>query len=197
MKGAATLPAGLIVQPYDVAVSGYGTDTYFAASRSKALAIAWRRADYLDLSFMEFMRRASARKAACTWERFGEAITVAGTPAFLISANKQYVQFVRPCSDVILNAHPFDVVDGSGQDWPYWAARPGRAPSKRPYRILDAVASRISRQGDMPIRVHRNTIAAIFKALGLQWELGEDSFREIDALALDALRHLASKAIAA
>lgn len=63
----------------------------------------------------------------------------------------------------------------------------------RDSRILKAVASRISRQGDMPIRVHRNTIKVLFRLLGLRWELGQDDFREIDALALDALRHLAGK----
>lgn len=58
-------------------------------------------------------------------------------------------------------------------------------------RVLMAVAARISRRGDMPIRVHRNTIKVLFRLLGLRWDLGQDDFREIDALALDALRHLA------
>ena len=58
-------------------------------------------------------------------------------------------------------------------------------------RVEKALRARISRQGDMPIRVSRHTIRALMEALGLDWEVGADDFREIDALALDMLRHLA------
>lgn len=58
--------------------------------------------------------------------------------------------------------------------------------------VLEALGKRISRQGDMEIRVHRNTMRIIMKLLGLgEWDFGQDDFREVDALALDMLRHLA------
>lgn len=58
--------------------------------------------------------------------------------------------------------------------------------------VLEALGKRIARQGDMAIRVHRNTMRIIMKLLGQgDWEFGEDNFREIDALALDMLRDLA------
>lgn len=65
----------------------------------------------------------------------------------------------------------------------------------RTERILAAVAKRISRQGDMAIRVHRNTMNAILRRCGLSWDLGCDDFREVDALALDALRFIAWRSI--
>lgn len=62
----------------------------------------------------------------------------------------------------------------------------------RTRRVLDAIGKRISRQGDMPIRISRATMRTLMKALGVgRWEAGEDAFREVDALALDVLRHLA------
>lgn len=62
----------------------------------------------------------------------------------------------------------------------------------RTKRVIAALGKRISAQGDMHIRVSRRTMRVLTNALGLgKWEMGEDEFREIDALALDALRHLA------
>lgn len=61
----------------------------------------------------------------------------------------------------------------------------------RTRRVLDAIGRRISRQGDMEIRVHRLTMRTLMRALGLDWDEGQDDFREVDALALDMLRHLA------
>jgi tRNA threonylcarbamoyladenosine modification (KEOPS) complex Cgi121 subunit len=62
----------------------------------------------------------------------------------------------------------------------------------RTRRVLEAIGKRISRQGDMEIRVSRATMRVLMRALGLQgWEPGCDEFREVDALALDMLRHLA------
>lgn len=62
-------------------------------------------------------------------------------------------------------------------------------------RVLAALVRRISRQGDMPIRVSRHTLRVLMRALGVGgWDRGEDDFREIDALALDVLLHLALKA---
>lgn len=64
----------------------------------------------------------------------------------------------------------------------------------RTERVIKALGKRISQQGDMPIRISRHTLGVLMRALGLgNWEWGEDDFREIDAIALDALRHLAWK----
>lgn len=61
----------------------------------------------------------------------------------------------------------------------------------RTERVLKAVGKRISAQGDMPIRISRHTMRVMLNAVGIRdWEVGQDDFREIDALALDALRHL-------
>lgn len=58
--------------------------------------------------------------------------------------------------------------------------------------VLASDGNRISQQGDMPIRISRHTLGMLMRALGLgSWEWGDGDFREIDALALDALRHLA------
>jgi hypothetical protein len=59
-------------------------------------------------------------------------------------------------------------------------------------RVLRALEKRISRQGDMPIRISLQTMEVLLRAVGLgMWDAGQDPFREVDALALDALRFLA------
>jgi len=64
----------------------------------------------------------------------------------------------------------------------------------RSSRVLRALGNRISEQGDMPIRIHRLTVRTLMRGVGLgDWDEGQDDFREIDALALDMLRHLAWK----
>lgn len=73
-----------------------------------------------------------------------------------------------------------------------------RYSEDRARQVIRAVGKRISEQGDMPIRISRHTMRVLLKALGLgDWEAGYDDFREIDALALDALRHLAANRTAA
>ena len=59
------------------------------------------------------------------------------------------------------------------------------------YRVLRAVGKRISQHGDMPIRIHSNTLDFILQRCGLHFEFDKSEFREIDAVALDALRALA------
>lgn len=114
---------GMIVRPWTVTVAGFGHGDYIARSRGKALAKAWQSSAFEGWTFGEFLKRASCRLNRSPWERFGNRITVAGEPAFLMGANKQYVEFVWPGSDVVMNAHPFDVQDENGYDWPYWAKR--------------------------------------------------------------------------
>lgn len=62
-------------------------------------------------------------------------------------------------------------------------------------RVIAALGRRISVQGDMHIRVSSRTLRVLMRALGVgDWDEGYDEFREVDALALDILRHLAWKA---
>lgn len=105
-----TQPPDLIIRPYLVAVSGFGELTWFARSRGKALAKAWEAyCSYRDdVGFGAFMSIARC-VGKTTAYRFGEAITVGGKPAYFVSCDRQYIQFVRPDSDVVLNSHPFDV----------------------------------------------------------------------------------------
>lgn len=64
--------------------------------------------------------------------------------------------------------------------------------ASRTNRVLKAIGRRISQQGDMPIRISGHTMRVLMQALGLgSWEWSDDGFREIDAVALDAMRHLA------
>ncbi len=66
-----------------------------------------------------------------------------------------------------------------------------RSPD-RTRRVLDALGRRISQQGDMPIRVSVQTMETLLHGVGLgMWDAGQEPFREVDALALDALRFLA------
>jgi hypothetical protein len=102
--------AGLIVKPWIVTVTGFSEQTYFAASRGKALAQAWGSYSscFDEVTFGEFLKRANAY-AGVGNDRFGEPIKVSGRPAYMVSWNQQYIQFVYPGSDVVLNSHPLDV----------------------------------------------------------------------------------------
>lgn len=120
---------GLTVRPWTVYVSGFGHGDYIAPTRGNALAQAWRSSAFEGWTFGEFLKHATCRLNRSPWERFGNPITVADKPAFLIGANKQYVEFVRPGESVVFSAHPFDVQDESSHDWPYWAKRPERDSS--------------------------------------------------------------------
>ncbi|MBB3940731.1 hypothetical protein GGR39_002388 [Novosphingobium fluoreni] len=63
----------------------------------------------------------------------------------------------------------------------------------RTERVLNALGRRIAAQGDMRIRVSRHTFRVLMRAVGVgHWEDREE-FREIDALALDILRHFSWK----
>lgn len=105
---------GFILKPFTVSLNyagGFTQHTYYARSRGSATAAAWRDfTSAFDCSFRDFLR--IARVSAADIKRgppFGDAITVCGKPAFYVSHDRQYIQFVRPGSDVILNAHPLDV----------------------------------------------------------------------------------------
>ena len=65
-------------------------------------------------------------------------------------------------------------------------------------QVLRALEKRIAQCGDMPIRVSPGTVAVLMRALGLShWQFERDEFREIDGLALDALRYLAKQRLPA
>ena len=100
---------GLIVRPFRVSVNGYnGYSPIYAKSRGQALADAWRCDAFNGLTFGQFLKIARAYTDN-PHDRFGEQIQVCGKPAYLVSFNSQYIQFVRPGSDVILDSHPLDV----------------------------------------------------------------------------------------
>lgn len=101
---------GLVIKPFRVCVEGFDGHIYYARSRGKALAGAWRNfCSYRDdVDFKAFLGMARSWGEA-PGERFGEQIYVCGKPAYLVSWDRQYIQFVRPGSDVILNSHPLDV----------------------------------------------------------------------------------------
>jgi hypothetical protein len=100
----------LIIKPFVVSVSGFGDHKYFAKSRGKALSAAFRDFGSIsDMPFGEFLKIARARKTDAP-ALFGTPITVSGREAFFVSCNRQYVQFVKPDSDIIFNSHPYDVL---------------------------------------------------------------------------------------
>ena len=93
---------GMVVKPFMVTVRGYSEGApYYVRSRGKALASAWQCDAFSGLSFGEFLKIARAKMGE-PHDRFGEAITVGGKPAFLVSYNRQYIQFVRPGCDVVM-----------------------------------------------------------------------------------------------
>lgn len=93
---------------YRVSVSGYGSETYDAASRGKALAQAYRTDAFGGWTFKKFLTQARVSQAAALAD-YGREITVSGKPAFYLNRNSQYIRFVFPGSDVVLNSHPLDV----------------------------------------------------------------------------------------
>ena len=100
---------GFIYKSYWIYVNGFDRHRYFTSSPGKARAKAWGDfGSVSDMSFKDFLRISRVTKAEPP-EHFGLAITVSGKEAFFVSSNRQYVQFVWPGSDVILNSHPYDV----------------------------------------------------------------------------------------
>ena len=116
---------GFILKPYRVFVTGFDSYVWPAKSRQMALSQAWRSfCSYRDdVSFGDFLKMAKAIKDE-TPSRFGEEITVAGLRAFYVSHNSQYIQFVRPGSDVVLHSHPLDVLPIEARRGTPYAAYP-------------------------------------------------------------------------
>lgn len=98
------------IKPWLVSVDGYGESVYFASSRGRALADAWRCDAFCGWSFKIFLMRSRCTSDRATMDaRFGEKIEVNGRPAFFIGSNRQYVQMAWPDSDHVSNAHPLEV----------------------------------------------------------------------------------------
>lgn len=102
--------ADFIVKRWRVSVSGYGEGSYVASTRGRAMADAWRCDAFSGSTFGEFLKFARCRRDRITPPRWGDEITVLGKPAYFIGENGQYVEFVYPGKDVVLNAHPYDVL---------------------------------------------------------------------------------------
>jgi hypothetical protein len=101
---------GFIIKPFRVSFDGESY-VYFTRSRGKALSESWQAYTSIreNISFKDFLRRARAWKEAEPGLMFGMPITVSGRPAFMVSSDRHYIQFVYPGSDVILSSHPLDV----------------------------------------------------------------------------------------
>lgn len=99
-----------IMKRWQVSVAGYGSSIVVAASRGKALADTWRNDVFSSQSFGYFLSHARAIRDRYNPPRWGDPITIEGNPAFFIDNNRQYVQFVYAGKDVVLNAHPYDVL---------------------------------------------------------------------------------------
>lgn len=102
------MKSDLLIKRWDVSVAGYGTGTYDAVSRGRALADAWRSDAFYGFTFKRFLSIANARLGAVT-PRWGNAIDVCGKAAIFLENNRQYVRFTYPGGEVVLNAHPYDV----------------------------------------------------------------------------------------
>jgi len=102
--------ADFLIKRYRVGVVGFTDTFWFAASPGKARAKAWdsyRVCD--DCSFKRFLQISVVRRDLVVPTHFGKEIQVGGEKAYYVSENGQYIQFVRPGEEVILNSHPLDV----------------------------------------------------------------------------------------
>lgn len=97
-----------VLRRFEVEVSGYGSGVYLARTRGKAMADAWRSDAFSHLSFGEFIKVATCRLSR--HQPTPNEITVSGKPALGLGHNGQYVQFVWPGGEVVLNSHPLDVL---------------------------------------------------------------------------------------
>lgn len=121
------LADGFILRRYIVTVGHWGEGAYLAASRGKAMADAWRCDAFEGYTFGEFLKMARCRLDS--WQPTPTEITVEGRPALGLGHNGQYVQFVYPGKDVVLNAHPLDVLPESYRPRAYRSLAPAEAPS--------------------------------------------------------------------
>lgn len=100
-----------ILRRFIVTVGRWGEGAYLASTRGKALADAWRSDAFEGYTFGEFLKMARCRLDR--WQPTPVEITVEGKRALGLGHNGQYVQFVYPGKEVVLNAHPLDVLPES------------------------------------------------------------------------------------
>lgn len=113
---------GFILKRWDVTVVGYGSGFFAATSRGKALADAWRCDAFSGWTFAQFLKRANCIRMKEVTEFWGIPITIGGKPAFFVDSNKAYVQFVYPGKDLVLSAHPLEVLPESYRPEAYRSA---------------------------------------------------------------------------
>lgn len=105
---------GFLMKRWEVTVrwahGGCTVGPVVAPTRGKALANTWRSDAFNAVSFGQFLRFTSCRRDPYRPARWGDPITIEGKPAFFLDNNRQYVQFVYPGGDHVLNAHPYDVL---------------------------------------------------------------------------------------
>lgn len=105
-----------LLRPFAVTVEGFGTFTFHAPTRARAMADAWNAyvgAGY-DMPYAGFMKIAQVRSTV-PGERFGEPILVGGRRAFYVSWDSHYVQFASPGATRYGNSHPLDVTSVTGE----------------------------------------------------------------------------------
>lgn len=108
------------IKAWSIAADGFQPYTYYAASRARALRDAWHGyCNYRQVSFKDWLLMARCSKRDDLPDEFGQAITVGGKPAFFVTSNSQYVQFVRPYAIEVFNAHPYDVEPEHMRPWTY------------------------------------------------------------------------------
>lgn len=109
-----------ILRRYEVTVGHWGSGIYLAATRGKALADAWRSDAFEGYTFGEFLKMARCRLT--DYQPVPDEITVLGKRALGLGHNGQYVQFVWPGKEVVLNSHPLDVLPESARPKAYRSA---------------------------------------------------------------------------
>ncbi len=102
-----------ILRAYDVTVKGWVAKRFLAATAARARVRCWHAYSMVeDLSFGDFLRKTSIRRATNVPADFGVAVTIGGEAAYLTGEGGAggHVAFVRPHCDQILFSHPLDVV---------------------------------------------------------------------------------------
>lgn len=98
------------MKQYVVSVEGFGCHVFDAVSPGRARAHAYQSSAFNGWTFKEFLRRCRLwRSPAAAHPNYGREITVGGERAYYVGGDSQYIRFVRPGADYLLNAHPLDV----------------------------------------------------------------------------------------
>lgn len=94
---------------WSVSVEGYGTGSYIATTRGKALADAWRNDVFSQWTFGAFLKRARCLRAdEPVW--WGAPCLFEGEPARYYGHNRQYVTVQLRGNEFTGSAHPYDIL---------------------------------------------------------------------------------------